>query len=328
MKSSPTPAFITPVLAAAGLLLTAMPTSAQVGQQKIDFNYNWPAGLQADVTFTANQSRRSGNRVVSQTIDGSYKMSTTNVDDGLKVQFDSFQAKSNSRAPSQEAQKVQAYMTEVGATISDFVVSKDGELVRLEGIGDRQKAAKAGLAELISGLPANVQPRITGSLETIVSDSNQKAAVNQFWRRDVSVWRGRSEPIGTIHQSDDVRPMPNVPDTSAPTTTLVSFVDLRACSPGALDKQCAYVTIDSVMALKDLSDAQRQKLRGAIPNAPADLKLESMTITSKFALLTDPATLVPYRVRTSRDIVVGFVRGEQRGTTTQSESRETRYAYR
>ncbi len=317
-----------PALIAIALSGLADSADAQQKVIRVDFTFNWPAGLQARVVFRANRTQRSGKKEISRTVTGHYDLSTVAVDEGLKVQFRNFQIDPDNKTNTAGTTQVQQFMANIGAGLPDFVVDSQGRLIRLEGVTDLRRRTFEGFEELSKALEPALKKRLLKALNGLISDSRLKSTIQQFWQRDVSAWHGRSEPPGTVHRQDGTNSLPHIDGTAAPTRTIISFVDMRPCNENSTQKTCAYLTLESLMAVKDLNEEQQTKLRAAIPNAPTGLEFHAMRITNKFTLLTDPATLLPYQVTTFRDIALSFSHGEQQGSSSQIESRETTYAYK
>ena len=91
--------------------------------------------------------------------------------------------------------------------------------------------------------------------------------------------------------------------------------------------RCAYLTLNTIMTVEDLNEAQQKALLKAFAGAPAGLSVLSLQVHSRYMLLTELATLLPHHVRTQRQIVLSFRQGEQQGSTMQSDARTTRYTY-
>ena len=317
-----------PVMVALASFIAVDSATAQQDATKVNFTFNWPAGLVARVDFKANRTQRSGTKEISRNVTGNYELTTAAVAEGLKVQFGDFHVDPNLGESDSGVTKIQQFMTNIGAGLPDFVVDPQGRLIRLEGVTELRRRALSGFEDLSKDLAPALKERVKKAFNALISDSRLKSTIQQYWQRDVVAWHGRSESPGTVHRQDGTSPLPNVADTMAPTRTRISFVDMRPCREDETGNACAYVTVESVMAVKDLNEEQQTKLRAAIPNAPPSLNLHAMQISSTFTLLTEPATLLPHRVTTFRDITLSFSQGEQQGSSSQIESRETTYAYK
>jgi hypothetical protein len=256
---------------AGSLLLIA---GSSIAQEKVNFTFDWPAGLNATVEFNAKRTQSSGEREATRELVGSYAMRTTAVDGGLRVEFSDFKA--DAKIPTDTIQgKIQQFMADLGANLPNFVVNETGALVRLEGVTELRRQAIATFDELSKELPAEVKPRVDQALNTLISDGRLKRSIQSYWQRDVAAWNGRSEAPGSSHSQQQNRPMPMLQNVTVPTQTTISFVELRPCKDGMAADSCALLEVKSAMQLTEFEEDLATRLRGAIPNAPADLKFSS-----------------------------------------------------
>lgn len=303
-------------------------SAAATAAEPVAFTFAWPAGLSADVRFSAKQARVMGKRQSSQIIDGTYTMQTAAVEDGLQVKFGAFDIKMPA-ADNPVSTAVQHFMGTLGATIPNFVASSDAKLVRLDGITELRRNAIADFDALSDKLSPDGRKRLDKVMNGLLSNARLKGSIESYWQRDVGAWHGKVFTPGTFEVSTREQPVKMLQDAMFPMKESTGLVDMRPCSDGMAMDSCAMLEVKTDLRSGDLSPEAAEKLRGFLRNAPADVKFKSLRIRTLLSVLTEPKTLLPHSIKTSREMVVVLVSGDgSEINSKQKEVRETHYIYK
>jgi hypothetical protein len=199
----------------------------------------------------------------------------------------------------------------------EWVVGRDGAFRRLEGMEEALEA----LRSLTKGLETHA-PGAAARLEKMAPAALTKDA-SETWAMLVQFWNGESLDVGEDYESDSTVPVAVVPGERVRLLARIK-VQRRLPCPGARGA-CVEVTMRSQPDAEDVARILR-RLLGELTAGSAQLAqlvgaLGEASAATEYALVTDPATLIPYRLTKVRTITVAAASGPPAGTAAATTQR-------
>ncbi len=311
------------VLAAACVFGVA-PAAAQAGggaasaADSVVFRFAWPIGIEAQVQYTHIIDRQGDtDQPTHIEIEGEYAMHVHEHDLGILIEHldpVSVRYRSSPTLPPTDQRRI-LYST-MGVPIADWVVSKEGAFVQIQGL----QALTAAVADAVQKqAPLADVDMVIGQL------ANQDQLFNtaqERWRNMVTDWIGAALREGEIGGGQGSEANPVIPDLQVAYVYEFKLNGMEACAaPGGT---CARVEIsqfyDPVALNKTMNDALTQM-------GMAGISFDGLAQESRVILLTDPTTLLPYQMDMAKG-VQGIVKinGESRAFR-RSDEISTDYVY-
>src|ERR671911_75458 len=113
--------------------VTLMPAGPVRANETVALAFDWPSGLRGKVTFSARTMRTVDGRSEDLNMTGRYDLVTSATPDGLLIQFDNVDTDVENPGSGPQAM-VKAYMAKATSMPPSYVISPDGQFVRIEGL--------------------------------------------------------------------------------------------------------------------------------------------------------------------------------------------------
>ena len=292
-------------------------TTDASGQDRVGLTFAWPETVSATVSFSfdtasvafGNRSRLTGTSHA--------RFLATPTDDGLLITIETGAIEFESRSGDGMWPYIHQVLYKVGVQQPDFHVGRDG---RFRNVGDpitHIESLTTGLADEIAAMPATMKTHVRPALEHILSERELTAQVGFNWGMEVGGWSGLELETGTPIQTTETIDFPTIGRQAATVTrTLIGRADCAA--PNGCVELVVRIVIDSPEA-KAAFDRHLQENGSGVR---AEVYRQELSAR----LITDPDTLLPYRVQGSQ---IGIMDVTFQGRTQYlREAQDTQIVYR
>lgn len=290
----------------------ATPPAGPVPEGPVTPRFGWPEGLSAEVTYTTSRLR-TGEETESG--ESRYRMVVKGEGDALAVVSEDLQLS--------EEQKKALGGTEA-VNIPTVVVSRAGDFVRVEGAD----AVLAKVEHLLDeqGQKGEQKQQVLGMLRKAVTEG-----AKETWTLQVAGWRGVTlEPGKPLTRQASLSPS-TLANVVVPVTETLTYPEAVPCAQGETEKRCVRLTLQSKPVEAELPQVKAaflEKVKALGGGQGPDYAIDELQVEYFTELVTEPATLVPHHVRTSRRTRVVFLAGkEQRTEDDQREDSEYDFVY-
>ena len=315
-------------------VIAASPATARAQSRpdSVSLRFGWPAGASARVDQEWSRVQVTPARRDSIGVRSRYRLLVRAHPEGRLVQSDSFVITSASpaNAPSQAgAAEAQQLIARLGSFQPSYVVSAEGEFVRLEGAERTKRLLDSLFAPLMrdmAGAPSGAREMFS----SLSSPAVLTAAAAQDWNSIAGTWIGANWEVGEWYGTEQEELSPMFPGLEIPMQYEFSAAERVPCSAGESARRCVRLEMVSAPDSAALRTLVGDFLARLAPDQKALLaNLQSMRTTSELTVITDPRDLRPYEVTLVKrvDVSVAPAAGEPGGATTRIDTRRARYSW-
>jgi hypothetical protein len=293
--------------------------------EQIAINFAWPAGLKASVVARRFQVRNTGGNPDTTEVTVGYTMTVEEHPDGLLVRYDDFRVLGIKTEDRGAVPSAQAIAEGFGAFLPDLVVSRSGELLRLEGT----ERLKSEIESLVAPLLGSATPQIDQLFETLLSEEFLTSKAAEEWNILVGSWIDSELEIGAVYELEAEEYSPLSPDIPIPFLYFFSLSSRRPCREGAPEPSCVVLEMRSypeAEAVRRLIGELVETMTGQ--NLRGRFVYEEFEIENFVELIAEPGTLIPHTLEVKQEISgAGRVVGGPRSEFSQKRIRTVRFAY-
>jgi hypothetical protein len=296
--------------------------------EQIAIDFAWPVGLKASVVARRFQVRNTGGTPDTTDVTVGYNMTVGEHADGLLIQYDDFRLLGVRTADREAVPAAQAIAEQLGALAPGLLVSRSGELLRLEGT-DRLWAETRGLlAPLLDSIPGGAA-QFDRLFETLLSEEVLLSQAAAEWNSLVGAWAGSELEVGAVYELEAEEYLPLSPEEPVPYLYYFSLAGRRSCHEGAAESSCVVLQINSYPEPEAV-----RRLIGELVETMTGQRLEGRFVYEEFQienfveLVAEPGTLVPHALEVIQDVSgVGGAVGGPKQEFSQRRVRTYKYTY-
>ncbi len=221
-----------------------------------------------------------------------YVLSTVAREGNLYVTFSDLTTERGTPAGGDKA-SIEA-MTQLTGLVPDFLVSSEGDFLRIENGAVASVRMRKILSSAISSLQSSRS--LEQGVEMLSSEPILNAAAASQWERIVGYWVGRRLEIGVKYEAKGFVPQPMMPNAAMAVTTRWGATRRVPCETGATTSKCIELVLTSETDGDDFKELAR-KLAEKSGDEAERKKLESLQVTmikEESRLITEPDTLIPH----------------------------------
>ena len=280
------------------LPLGVAPVAAQ-SPDTVALRFGWPAELRAQVEVERTRTRTGHpSSAGSSSARLGYRLAARAHAEGLVVGVDSFVVQAMPRGGAQAAQELQGLWPA-------FLVDSAGEFVR---VLDRAAVRRETIQLITEGGKRRMDDATRRITDVMLSDAAIDGMVAQDWNSLVGTWTDADFTIGESLVMADTVPSPMLPDLMVSMQTRFTALGREACTPGEAERRCVRLEMRSRPqpgAAGAMTEAMLSRL-GGDSAAVAEMRaaLAGMQMETVVTLVTEPRTLVPYELRTVKEVSV------------------------
>lgn len=323
-------------------LVLAAAQAAGKTPESVELTYSWPAGLKAESRFTHKATRTQADKQSVRELSGSYGLSTTAVDDGLRIDYQGLQTdvKADGQATGITAE-MQALVNGIAQSVPSVLIKPDGEfggVVEMDAFHRRLMermqnwlATSPSLAALQSeqrqAARQQAEQAIGQMMNTLLSKEALEQRMVEDWNLMVGTWIGGNLEKGAVYRTETSYVIAALGNVSAPLILEFKYLGRAACNKADKTKRCALLEMRSQVASEAVAKAIEDTTNRAFAGTPAKVSVADFAMEQTTRLLTEPKTLLPHQLQTTKTTRVVLAEGEKRTTATQVDESSQSFTY-
>lgn len=298
-------------------------------KERIDLVFDWPDEGESQFTMHNRKTDRKGTREMQMSgtttvspLGGEGLLVSTRVSDFKVTPGEQDGAK---------ADFVQNLMQQATSEIPDYVVSSEGEFVRVENLRAYYKRLEQAMLKAFPD-DRQSQKKAKKLLKEILPEEALLATMQDGWHKQVESWAGGSYVVGETYTYDTQYQMPALGDAVFPMRVSQKLAGRVACDEHDREKSCVKLVQTSRVAGAAFDQAMQDYLNrmfkeAAGDQAPPTIAVDGVEIVKTVTLVTDPQTLMPYEENESETKTTRISVNGQKQTGKEAGETVTRYRY-
>ncbi|HEX2165620.1 MAG TPA: hypothetical protein VHG09_00160 [Longimicrobiales bacterium] len=304
------------------VLLTAGASAQEVPQaDTVHLRFAWTAGTDAQIETTRLHVQSSG---TTDSTSGSaqYRMHVASHPEGLIVSFDEFVFPPPDDTT--DVAQLNSLASQAAAMVPKVVVDTAGQFVRIEDVASVRARLDTLMTEMLEPEEAAAARE---TLATIVTEDALAGIAAQEWNVIVGQWAGQDLVVGTEYAFEEQASLPMMPGAVVTMISTLSIARRTSCGESDRGDDCVEIRLVSRPDPEEVAQLLTEFTEQLLATPGLGIAFESFEMTNEVVLVTEPSTLRPHHVRTSKS-TKGVVSAEgERGEVSRSEVRTFRYTY-
>lgn len=177
--------------------------------------FDWPAGLSAQIDFSQRRIQRRGIGADTLDMTATYRMHVENHPRGLLMRTEGTEPIRLSDTNADRESLMRDLVVRLNSLVLSSIVSEDGTLLDVEGLGRMRDAVWTSLEPLMREL-GPLAPEFRRIMQEIMSDEAMFAAAEEDWNAIVGFWADAELESGWTYESQFEAPLPIYPDRVIP----------------------------------------------------------------------------------------------------------------
>ena len=298
-------------------------------RERIDLDFNWPRKADAKFDYYSKKTRRGKTSEIRMS--GTTRIRALGENQLLvSTRVADYKMAGDDKARNNGLQNV---MQQALSGIPDYVVSDDGAFVGIENVDNYLGRLEQGLLKALPGDAGEMQQKVKKLLRSLVSEATLTQSIEDEWNNQVSNWAGGSYAVRERYAYAAQYQSVALGKAVFPMTITQRLLGRVPCRGGEKAKNCVLLEQVSKVADPAFSKAMHAFVSKTVKSFAGDkasevnVAVERAEFVKTVALVTDPKTLLPYAINTSKVTTV-VINDQGRTETTQDmEESSTRYAY-
>ena len=300
-------------------------------RERIDLDFNWPRKADAKFDFHSKKTRRGKTSEIHMSgitriraLGENQLLVSTQVTNYKMANDDKGKAKNN---------VMQDVMQQAMSGIPDYVVSTDGAFVGIESMENYLGRLEQSLLKALPGDAGDMQQKVKQLLKSLVSEATLTQAIQDEWNNQVANWAGGSYAVRERYGYAAQYQAAALGKVVFPMTITQRLLGRVPCHGGDKAKSCVLLEQVSKVSDPSFSKAMHAFVSKAVKAFAGDkasevnVAVERAEFMKTVSLVTDPKTLLPYAINTSKATTVVINDQGRTETTRDIEESSTRYAY-
>lgn len=289
---------------------------------RTDLTFKWPKQAKAKIEFYSKESKRGesfetrgqgvttvrplGNErlLVSTQVTG-HKM-TSNAKDKAKTNY------------------LQNLLKEAMTGVPDYVVSTDGDFIKIENLPAYQQRIEQAILKGLPGDRREARDKAQQLVKSLLSEQMLAAMIQGEWDNAVGSWAGGSYVEGQAYQFASQYQAPALGNHTFPMSVTQKLTGNVPCQAGGKANSCVRLVQTSRVADPSFTDATNRFVRQTVGGG---VVVDSVDVVKTIVVITDPKTMLPYDIHATetKNIVVSAAGKSQ--TSKEVQESRTVYAY-
>lgn len=302
-------------------------------RERIDLAFNWPKQGTAVVNFTSKNVKRGDvfemqgtGRATWQPLGEHELLISTQVTD--------FNMTSNDKAADRNKEAyLQNLARQVMSQMPDYVVSTEGDFIRIENLAGYYARIEKALLQGLPGDDAEVHEKAKQFMKRLISEESLRVSLEDDWNSNVYNWAGGSYLVGETYTYHMQYQTPTFGDMQFPMTLTQQLTGRVACNANDAKQSCVRLVQTTRVADPGYTQAMHQfviktvqDLAGA--NAKEiKLSVDRAEVVKILALIADPETMMLYEENESTVKTTMISEDGHSETVLDTEETTTRYSY-
>lgn len=303
----------------------------RAAKERIELVFNWPERAKSQFTMRNKNTDRRGTHEMQlsgvttvRPLKGEGLLVSTQVTDFKMTSSEKDEAKQN---------YLQNLLQEVTSGMPDYVVSKEGEFVRIENLGAYYGRIEKALLKGLPGDPGEAQEKAKNLIKSLISEETLKASMEDGWNKQVYDWAGGSYAVGENYTYETQYQLPTLGEAVFPMAVSQQLAGRVPCHEKDKAKTCVRLVLTTRISGAAFDQAMQQYLNKMVRETLGDkqdlpdIAVDGAEIVKTVTLVTDPATLLPYEENESEIKTTRVNVGGRKQTGKDVTETVTRYTY-
>ncbi len=303
----------------------------RAAKERIELVFDWPGKAESKFFFNSKRTRRGVSNEIKMS--GTTKMSALSKDELLvSTQVTDFQI-SPSEKDEAKNNYMQNLMQKLTSQIPDYVVNADGELVRFDNLDAYYGRIEQGMVEGFPGDAEEDRQKAKQLMKTLIPEAALAQSLRDEWNNHVGSWAGSSYATGETYTFAAQYQVAALGETAFPMTITQRLLGRVPCHQEDKGKHCVKLEQKSQVSDPSFSKAMHEMVSRTIKNMAGDkadevnIGVDRAGLVKTVTLVTDPETLLPYELQTSKITTVVITEKGRTETTEDIDESTTRYVY-
>jgi hypothetical protein len=204
-----------------------------------------------------------------------------------------------------------------------FVVARDAAFLRVEDTENFRASLMALVENRLKDAPAKWRQGVADPIMRATADETLRLLTATRWYLEVGIWNGRELLRGEVLRETKMAAPPVAGNPLIPYDVQLTFIDRVPCLPGEGTARCIELEVKyeaTVQGLNEMMDAILRS-RGQEPGVALH------EVWSEVRLVTDPDTLLPYRMHQNSTMSMSIGDGGTRTKIRQQDDLVMNYEY-
>lgn len=272
-----------------------------VARDVVSLVFAWPVGMEASVIAHNFRLREGEASVDSTEVRVGYRMLVEPHAAGRLITFHDFRVLER-REPSALGDVIQRIALQVGALMPAYVVSEEGEFIRVHDAEAILTAMRAMLRPLLDSI-GELNPQARQLTEAVTSEQYVTARAAEDWNALVGTWTGADFEVGAVYETEADEPSPLFPEVLIPFTYQFAANERLPCVETQAEETCVALEMLSFADADTMKTLLTRLIDRLAPEERAERFIyEALDIENTISLVAEPATLVPYYLEVTQTV--------------------------
>ena len=300
---------------------------------RIDLKFNWPQKGEAKFSYTSKRDKR-GNVLEMQ---GSGTSTWRPLGENqilVSTQATDFKITSNDKDKDQSKEEYMQNLVQQAMTqIPDYVVSTEGDFIRIENMGPYYARFEKALLQGFPGDSSEAQEKAKQMMKRLISEEALGASLEDDWNSNVYNWTGGSYLPGETYTYFTQYQAPALGDTQFPMTLTQQLTGRVACHTNDKKQSCVRLIHTTRVSDPSFTQAMNQFVvktvqdMASVDGKDITLSIDSTEIVKTLTLIVDPETMMLYEENESSVTTTVIKESGRSQTARDINESSARYTY-
>lgn len=303
----------------------------RAAKERIELVFDWPGQGESQFFYHGKRVKRGVTQETKMSgttkirpLENGEKLISTQVADHQMTSGEKDDAKNN---------YMQNLMQKLTSNMPDYVVSAEGELVRIDNLAAYYARMEKGLLEGLPGDTEEVRQKVEPLINTLVSEEALALSLQDEWNNHVGSWAGSSFAPGVAYSYPAQYQSAALGEMLFPMTITQRLLGRVPCHQNDKEKKCVKLEYRSQVSDPSFSKAMHEFVSRTVKNMMSaepdevDIAIDQARFVKTVILITDPGTLLPYELKISKITTILITEKGRSETTEDIDESTTRYVY-
>jgi hypothetical protein len=269
--------------------------------EPIELRFDWPDGLEAAVSYSGERVREQVGQTSTQVVTGSYTLRVSNHPAGKLIEYADANVNVDLGDVAEGPQKkLQEMMIKAMSQPPSYVVNENGEYVKLHGLDDLRRNLDEMVGIIVDEMPDNIRAQVQGMFDKMLTPEVLETGIIENWNRDVGFWVGASLDVGDWYEVEFTNTVAMLGNIAMPMKNRFRIIERVACNDDDNGTGCVRIEMTSVVSDEDLAKAVEEFISRFDAQGNVNPSIQELKQENDVRLITDPSTLRPYSIESSK----------------------------
>ena len=264
-------------------------------RRRISLSFAWPESLQSAVNFR----QKSVTRGEASELKAIYLTTVRPGNENELVVSTRIMSQNTSAGQPVAGDYTRALKKQLAAEIPDYVVSREGEFIRVANLPAYQRRVEDALVSSLPPEAMEQKDKILALLKPGLTEKFLAASATNEWNKTIGGWVGSSYVPGQTYHFNETYYSPPLGDTPFVMSVSRRIAGFAPCSDSKLG--CVTLLQTATVVGDDFRLAMKRFLDKALGH---EVRLKQVTVVKSMEIIAEPDTLIPHRLRSSEETTV------------------------